>query len=193
MWVFKKPSEEQIERFLASQARHAFSYREVGLSEGGSPAGYDLDHNRVLLGTGPHVFETACAALRRWDMFPAPWTQIHPKNTPIQVGKVVAMVAHVFGLWWLNACRIVYVIDETAPIRRFGFAYGTLPGHVECGEERFTVEWRADDTVWYDVRAFSHPRYWLVRLAYPLARRVQKRFVVHSQAAMRQAVAKEQA
>ena len=69
-----------------------------------------------------------------------------------------------FGLWSLNACRIVYVIEEEASLlRRYGFALGTLPGHVERGEERFTVEWhRADDSVFYEVFAFA-------RLAHPLA------------------------
>jgi uncharacterized protein (UPF0548 family) len=36
-------------------------------------------------------------------------------------------------------CRIVYVIDE--PDRR-GFAYGTLPGHPERGEEAFIISRR---------------------------------------------------
>src|SRR5262249_42824659 len=107
----------------------------------------------------------------------------------IQEGNVVAMLARVFCVWWLNACRIVYVFDESEPVRRFGFAYGTLPGHVERGEERFSVEWLADDTVWYDLRAFSRPRYWLTRLGYPLARRVQRRFARDSLAAMREAIA----
>jgi uncharacterized protein (UPF0548 family) len=99
------------------------------------------------------------------------------------------MLAHVFGLWWLNACRIVYVLNDPAPTRRFGFAYGTLPGHVECGEERFSIEWDTADCVWYDIRAFSRPHYWFVSLGYPLVRRLQRRFVMASQAAMRQALA----
>jgi uncharacterized protein (UPF0548 family) len=184
MWYFRKPSEQRIRDFLARQEREPFSYPEVGASREGTPAGYDLDHNRVLLGTGQAVFEAASAALRRWEMFPGPWTRIEPAGAPIKEGTVVAMLARVFCLWWLNACRIVYVLDEREPVRRFGFAYGTLPGHVECGEERFSIEWHADDTVWYDLRAFSRPRYWMVRLAYPLARRLQRRFVRESQAAM---------
>jgi uncharacterized protein (UPF0548 family) len=190
MWFVKKPSEPAIQAFLARQSQLPFSYAEVGSSREQVPAGYDVDHNRVQLGQGQAVFEAACAALRRWQMFPRPWTEIHPADTPIQPGNVVAVLARAFGLWWLNAARIVYVLDEAAPVRRFGFAYGTLPGHAERGEERFSVEWRGDDTVWYDLRAFSRPRYWLARLAYPLTRRVQRRFAADSQAAMRQAVAK---
>jgi len=99
------------------------------------------------------------------------------------------MQAHALGLWWLNACRIIYLLDEQAPLRRFGFAYGTLLSHVEQGEERFTVELHPDGTVWYDLRAFSRPRYWPVRVAEPLARKLQRRFVRDSQASMIAAVA----
>ena len=38
---------------------------------------------------------------------------------------------------------------------RFGFAYGTLPGHGGSGEERFLIERDRDDGVWYDILAFS--------------------------------------
>lgn len=188
IWSLRRPSQEVLHDFLARQRREPFSYAEVGQSRSGTPVGYDLDHNRVRLGAGPAAFEAACAALRRWEMFPGPWTRIEPAGAPIAEGTVVAMTAQALGVWWLNACRIVYVLDESEPVRRFGFAYGTLTGHVERGEERFSVELLADGTVWYDVRAFSQPRYWPVRLGYPLARRLQRRFVRESQAAMKRAV-----
>lgn len=188
MWSFAPPSTEKVEAFLCEQRRLDFSYPEVGRSFDGSPAGYNIDHSRVRLGNGEETFRKACAALRAWTMFPAPWTRIDPANAPLVTGQVVAMLAHVYGGWWLNACRIVYTIDETKPVRRFGFAYGTLPGHVERGEERFSIEWLADDTVWYDLRAFSQPRYWLVKLAKPLARGLQRRFAVESKLAMQRAV-----
>lgn len=189
MWHFSEPSGRLIRDFLARQERAPFSYREVGASRDGTPEGYDLDHNRVLLGKGGAVFEAARRAVERWEMFPAPWTRIEPAGAPVREGTLVAMMAHAFGVWWLNACRVVYVLDESEPVRRFGFAYGTLPAHVERGEERFSVERHADDTVWYDIRAFSRPRYWATRLGYPLARRLQRRFVRESLAGMRRAVA----
>jgi uncharacterized protein (UPF0548 family) len=96
---------------------------------------------------------------------------------------------HVCGLWSLNACRIVYVVKEQ---RRFGFAYGTLPAHAESGEERFTVEWRQEDnSVWYDILAFSRPRELLSRLGCPFVRKLQKRFARESAVAMLRAVAQD--
>jgi uncharacterized protein (UPF0548 family) len=190
-WSWREPTREAVVAFLAAQAGASWGYRAVGATaeNGCAPAGYNLDHNRAKLGEGAAAFDAASAALRAWRMFPAPWTRIAPAGAPIQVGQVLAMQAHALGFWWMNACRIVYAIDEVAPVRRFGFAYGTLPAHVEEGEERFSVELHADGSVWYDLRAFSRPRYWPVRLGKPLARRLQWRFVRESQEAMQRAVA----
>jgi uncharacterized protein (UPF0548 family) len=93
-----------------------------------------------------------------------------------------------FGFYSLNACRIVYVVDEKGPLTRFGFAYGTLAEHAESGEERFMVEWNRDqDRVWYDILAFSRPKKILARLGYPLSRLLQRQFARASKAAMLQA------
>ena len=104
--------------------------------------------------------------------------------TWISRGGTVCVAFHVLGAWWLNAARIVYRLEEEAPLHRSGFAYGTLTCHVERGEECFSVEWRPDDSVWYDLCAFSRPAFWPVRLARPLARALQRRFVRDSQAAL---------
>jgi len=81
-------------------------------------------------------------------------------------------------------------MEEDGHVKRFGFAYGTLPGHVESGEERFLIEWdRADNCVWYDILAFSRPRHILAWLGYPWVRHLQKRFRQESGAAMCRATA----
>lgn len=66
--------------------------------------------------------------------------------------------------------RVAYVLDE--PHRR-GFAYGTLPGHPEQGEELFLVE-RVDGATYAEVRAFSRPATLPLRLAGPLGRLAQR-------------------
>lgn len=179
---FARPGSDRVRRFLDAQRALPLTYDAVGRTDGGEPpAGFAHDHNRQLLGHGAQTFAHGKAALRAWRMFPAPWTAIEPDTTPIAKDQVVAVHVRVLGLWWLNAARIVYTVDEP---RRFGFAYGTLPGHAERGEERFTVEWLPDDSVWYDLRAFSRPRHLLARLAYPITRAYQRRFGRASKAAM---------
>lgn len=192
MLSVRKPSLDEIRRFVDKQARLEFSYSFVGHTASTPPAGFNVDHTRINLGSGEAVFLAATSAFERWEQFRLGWLEPWPPKTPINAGEVVAVLAGIAGLWWLNACRIVYVIDEAGPVQRFGFAYGTLPDHAETGEERFLIEWdRADNSVWYDILAFSRPRHPLTRLGYPFARLVQKRFARQSAAAMQRATAKD--
>ena len=181
----RQPSADDLRRFLAAQKDLPFTYQAVGATAATPPGGYNVVRTRIKLGAGDSVFRAAIAALRRWEHFNLGWVEAWPTDTPIQNGQVVAVIGQAFGLCWVNACRIVYVVDETGPTPKFGFAYGTLPGHVESGEERFQVEWdRNDDSVWYDILAFSRPRHFLARMGKPLVRRLQKRFGRDSAAAM---------
>src|SRR3954470_4098444 len=192
MQSLRRPSAATIGEFLAAQARLDFTYPEVGATAAVPPAGYVVDRTRIRLGEGEAAFRAARAALMRWDQFRLGWMEVWPPGAPILAGEVVGSVTHLLGLWWLNACRIVYVVDEASPVTRYGFANGTLPGHAVRGEERFLVEWdRASGEVWYDILAFSRPYLVLTRLGAPYLRRVQRRFGRESAAAMRRAVGNE--
>ena len=68
----------------------------------------------------------------------------------------------------------MYVNDDA---HHFGFAYGTLPNHVESGEELFQITMDEQGDVYYTLTAFSRPRFWAVRLTYPLSRYFQKKFI----------------
>lgn len=185
----QKPSPEVLRRFLADQAALDFSYSAVGATATTPPAGFTIDRTRIELGTGEAVFDAARAALRRWQQFRLGWVDAWSPETPLEIGQVVAITGRAVGLWWLNSCRIVYTVDESGPITKFGFAYGTLPGHVESGEERFLIEWNRDtDQVAYDILAFSKPNHILTRLGYPLVRYSQKCFGRDSAASMFRAV-----
>lgn len=176
-FYLRKPSSEVLSRFLAEQANLGFSYLAVGATATTPPKGFTVDRTRIELGSGEAVCNAARMALQRWQQFRLGWVDVWSAETPLEVGKAVAIMGRVMGLWCLNACRIVYTVDETGPITKFGFAYGTLPGHVESGEERFLIEWdRNTDQVRYDILAFSKPNHVLTRLGYPLVRRSQKRF-----------------
>ena len=185
MVSFQKPAVDSIRRFIAEQAKLDFSYSAVGATAATPPAGFVVDRTRIKLGEGEAVYESASAALRRWDHFKLGWVDVWSPETPVEAGEVVAVMGRALGLWWLNCCRIVYVVNETGPIRKFGFAYGTLPGHVESGEERFVIEWnQGDNSVLYDILAFSRPSQVLIRLGSPIVRRMQKRFGRDSAAAV---------
>ena len=46
-------------------------------------------------------------------MFDLRWVSIWPAGAALQQGTTVAVAARTFGLWSLNACRVVYVESFT--------------------------------------------------------------------------------
>ena len=192
MLQIPQPTESDVVRHLVASRDLAFSFDEVGTTRTGDcPAGFALDHERTLLGHGADVFERAKSALRRWEMFPDEMATLFCPERPIEVGAIITVQFRVGPFWSLNPNRIVYTLDQPSAGDQpacFGFAYGTLPGHLECGEERFLVEWDpVDDAVWYDLLAVSKPGHVLTRLGYLFARREQARFRRLSARAMQQA------
>jgi uncharacterized protein (UPF0548 family) len=114
------------------------------------------------LGTGAAMFDRAAVALAGWHMHEAAGLTV-----------VEAHRDDVVLRWRILTipCRVVYRIDE--PNRR-GFAYGTLPGHPERGEEAFVVTVTEAGEVRFRVRAFSRPASLLARAGGPVGRRVQR-------------------
>ena len=165
------PTKAQFDDLIESQKNTELTYDKYNLH------GYDHDQNKILLGSGPEVWVAAKEAIKQWAMFPDGWCRIYYQNPIFQKGDIVVMNARAFGVWWLNAARILYVLDDD---KNFGFAYGTLPNHVETGEELFQVSRNEQDEVYYSVTAFSRPRFWALRWTYPLSRHFQRRFVKDS-------------
>ena len=198
MLRIRHPDAALVRGHLERQADLPFSYGEVGAtreaSQGvveGLAEGTIVDHNRVKLGSGEQAFERAKQALERWEMFNVSWVEFYWPTTPVLVGQTVGIMMQAGFLWSLNACRVVYLLDERGDeIDRYGFAYGTLPDHAESGEERFLLEHHhRDDGVWYDLLAFSRPNDLLTRVSNRYARAIQQKFARHSLRAMCKATA----
>ena len=179
--AFRKPSEMVVREFLDRQRELKPTYAENGEPE----AGFNVDQSRVRLGAGREVFRRASLALRSWAMFRLGWVELCWPETPIVEGAVVGVLAHRYGLWTLSACRVVHVEDVP---HRFRFAYVSLPGHIACGVEAFTVEQEESGAVWFEIYAISQPRHILARIGRIFTRRAQRRFARESLAAMTRAV-----
>jgi uncharacterized protein (UPF0548 family) len=191
MFFLSRPTAQRIARFRQTAKQDSFSYPEVGATlEGSFPDGYNLDRNRIRLGEGSGTFEHAFAALCEWKMFDIGWVELLHPPEPIVPGQTVLVLARTFGLYWLSANRVIGMIeDDSGHLQRRGFSYGTLQHHAERGEERFSIEHHAqDDSVWYDILAFSIPQHPLARLGYPLSRAAQRRFARDSKSAMLRAI-----
>ena len=186
----RKPSESDIAEELRTAG--AFTYPEVGASEriGTAEAAslegrYDVDRRCYALGEGVPTFEAARAALLGWRHFEVPWLEFYGGERPAVEDQVVATLVNVVGIWLSNPCRVVRVEDREAREDLVELVYGTLPGHAECGEERFRVAIDpATEIVTYEIAAFSRPAILLAKLGYPFARRLQARFAVASARAL---------
>jgi uncharacterized protein (UPF0548 family) len=160
------------------------SYSEVGrTAEPDLPAGYRHDRHEITLESGRDRFDRAVAALQGWQMHVRSGLSIFPAGQRLAVDQTVLVVIRNRPLAIVAPCRVVYVIEEAD---RFGFAYGTLPGHPERGEESFMVERTDEGVVRFTITAFSRPQELLVRLAGPIGRRIQKRATAAYLEAMRE-------
>ncbi|MBX3425251.1 MAG: DUF1990 domain-containing protein [Pirellulales bacterium] len=179
----RRPTARAIREFAERQRTLNLTYPATVAGKS-PPAGFTVDFQRTLVGTGEATFHAACDLVHRWRQFPTAWIAPVVDSLPAAEGDVVVTLARFAGLWWLNACRVVDVVEPGPAFpgrsRRLEIAYGTLPGHIAAGEERFSIVCDADDRVWYEIHAFSRPAYWLARLAQPLLRRLQRRFGAES-------------
>jgi uncharacterized protein (UPF0548 family) len=145
-----------------------FTYREVGATRGELPGGYHHVNASTRVGIGRDRFEAAAEKVMRWGMLRGAGARVTPSTEVAEVGSVVMV-----GLGPVRApCRVVYIIDEQ---NRRGFAYGTLSGHPERGEELFSVRYDpADDAVYAEVIAFSRHGTWWSKAAGPLTSLIQR-------------------
>lgn len=143
-----------------------WTYPEVGRTKADLPAGYKTFRRTVLLPAGTSL-DTAAGDLRTWRVQRSAGLRVTASETRIESGTVVELGV---GPITLAPCRVVYVIDE--PDRQ-GFAYGTLPGHPERGEEAFLLDRHDDATTTFTVVAFSRPASFLAKLAGPVGGLVQ--------------------
>jgi uncharacterized protein (UPF0548 family) len=137
------------------------TYPEVGATRDGAlPAGYDHVERSVVVGTGTAAFERAAAAVFDWRMQRGVGLRVRASGPAGEPGTVVVLTAGLPRLGYDIPCRVVWA--RTTGDER-GFAYGTLPGHPESGEEAFLVRLEPGGDVVFTLRVFA-------RLASPLAR-----------------------
>jgi uncharacterized protein (UPF0548 family) len=166
----------------------AANYEHQGATAGEMPAGWRHDEQRAYLGRGDACWQAAKGGLRSWRQFDLGWVRSHDDRVPLEQGALFGFVSRQVGVWAVNVCRIVFVVDEPD---RFGFAYGTVGSHVVRGEELFLLERdTVTDEVTFTIRKFSLPAHWLVRLAGPIATSIQRAFTRDALARMQQEVAR---
>jgi uncharacterized protein (UPF0548 family) len=169
----RRPSAAEIDRFLAEARGAEPTYPEVGRTRAEHlPPGYRHDRYERRLAPGDETFGRAAAALRAWRAQIGAGARVFPEGARADRDGTVVMLIRVGGLWAVLPCRVVYVDDEP---QRFGFAYGTLPGHPEQGEASFRIERDESGDVFFRIVSFSRTVDPLARLASPVTRLIQQR------------------
>jgi uncharacterized protein (UPF0548 family) len=153
---------------LSDLATMTFTYQQVGATAGELPDGYHHVRKSAVIGNGRPRFDDAAARVMRWGMLRGAGVRVEASSEVAAVGSEVLV-----GLGPLRApCRVVYVLDEQ---NRRGFAYGTLPGHPESGEELFAVRYDpSTGDVHAEVVAFSRHATWWSRLGSPVTALAQR-------------------
>ncbi|EWT01263.1 hypothetical protein N865_05640 [Intrasporangium oryzae NRRL B-24470] len=116
-------------------------------------------------------FDGAVEDLLRWRMHERAGLRVHASDATARLGSVAVMRLGVGPFSLRVPCRVVEVLEE--PTRK-GFAYGTLPGHPESGEEAFVLDHLPDGAIQFTITAFSRPASLLARLGGPMTRGAQQ-------------------
>lgn len=120
---------------------------------------------QVTLGHGPAAFTAARTAVRAWGPQRSIGASVTPDGVAPDLGETLVLGLGIGSLRMMVPNRIVAVVDEPA---RYGYAYGTLPGHPEQGEELFLLERRGDGRVTFTIRVDARPAAGLRHLGFAI-------------------------
>src|SRR6478672_4301302 len=155
-----RPADQKIRSLRDARKELPFSYADVGATRTTPPSGWRVNHMRNLLGRGRAVHDKAVNALFSWELLTVGSLEVFATAPRVAPKADVAIRSWHFGIWSVDFCRVIYVLngepEKGGAILRTGFGYGTLPGHAVRGEEIFSIEWHlATQEVWYDIYSFS--------------------------------------
>lgn len=148
------------------------TYAEIGATAGELPEGYHHVRVERVIGRGRTDFDRACDELLAGEVQRRAGVEVRVSDAPLRRGSSVRMRIRLGPLVVTAPCIVVWA-ERSATL--CGFAYGTLPGHPERGEERFEIRLEGSGRVVFRIIAFSQSARWFTRLGGPVARLVQAR------------------
>lgn len=143
------------------------SYPDRGMTENSeNTEGYRSMHVFERVGHGRAAYEALAEGIMGWKLHELAGLRVVPDVPVVQVGSRVELGVGAGPARITAPCRVVRLIEEAT---REGFAYGTLPGHPESGEESFAAVLEEDGSVYLELKAFSKHSNWFYRLGAPVA------------------------
>ena len=165
--TFGRRSETTIRQLLERATGDEPDYDHVGSTLGAAPPGVGT-HRASCIVAGE--LSDAVATLARWAPHGGIGARIVPDGPP-ELGATVCVVIPFGPVELCVPDRIVLVVDDGHEV---GFAYGTLPGHPERGEELFHAEELDGGRLRLSVVVHAVPASVLARLAAPVTRLLQR-------------------
>lgn len=156
----------------AALADAPFNYAEVGGTGAAElPEGYRTATYSSVVGSGRAAFERAAAAVFDWRAQRSVGFRVRASGPAGVPGTVVVLTAGSPRLGCELPCRVVEARTEGD---ERGFSYGTLAGHPESGEERFTVRLLPEGDVVFEIRVFFRLATRAARMAGPVSLLLQR-------------------
>ena len=112
MFLFRRPTSLLLDQILERARQLPLSYERPGLAAEKAPQDYLVGEEHAVIGQGAEVFARAAQGLREWRHFELGWARIYPRDAMLTPGSNVLVVAQHFGLWSVNACRVVYLLGD---------------------------------------------------------------------------------
>ncbi len=135
------------------------------------PPGFHGLSRTIRLPRDEERFRQAGEAILGWQMHRRAGLTVHADTPRAAPGSTVVLGLGLAGACLSIPCRVAEVYEQPS---RLGFSYRTLPGHPECGMERFLVELCPDGSVQATVTAVSRPGTALVALSGPIGGLAQR-------------------
>ena len=144
-------------------ARGELNYPGIGFtSEGRSPEGFARSQARAHLGEGFETYRRVADGILSWQIQRRSGLRVRTETGSVESGSRIVSGFGIGPFRIKAPCEVVWV-RRPAPgntAQSAGFAYGTLPGHPERGEEAFEVSIDAAGDVTFTITAFSRHSNW---------------------------------
>jgi uncharacterized protein (UPF0548 family) len=178
-------SDDRLGAVLRDAGGREPTYDAVGATRTGeAPEGFRV--GRLTVDVAGGAFADGVRVLRGWEVHRGAGAPVFPADAVLAEGATVVVTLRLAPslVTMVAPCRVVYVTDEPD---RFGFGYGTLPGHPEAGEEAFHVV-RTPEGIRFEIDVLWRPIHPLVRLGGPVSRWIQAAMTRRYLSAFRSAV-----
>lgn len=142
---------------------------------------WNILNRRELIGHGEKAFNLASAALMNFSVHRAAGFNVNKEGTLVQLSLGPTMnpvsvlcASQSIACHDLQVCKAAESTTQFPGVVNTVMVYGTLPRHIESGEEAFLVYMDGEERVYAQLVAFSQHQWAVAKLLSPIASLGQK-------------------